>query len=199
MPPRLLLNRTLVAIGGWAGALALTLSLTACSPSSTSKSTPASTQPATPHVSAHARALAKQEQIAAYSQQLDAIPPPAKTRYMAISSSARWQNPFLTIHQNSVELRIPAPPAPRTTRRGHRYARRPAPLWKTTKLTLDALPAALAALPESNWPYGRVIAYQDDLNGSPSARVKVRRNEEKTLNLLNDLGVVSYEWPRNRH
>ena len=118
---------------------------------------------------------------------------------MAVKSSTHWQNPFLTIRQNTVELRIPAPPAPpvKRTRRGRKRPRRPAPLWKTTTLTLDALPTALAALPESNWPYGRVIATRDDLTGSSSTRVQVRRNEEKVLNLLNNLGVVTYEWPHN--
>lgn len=188
MFPRLLLHRTTVAIAACATALALTLPLTACSPPSTSKSTP-SQHPASRHTSARAR----EHQLDAYAQQLDAIPPPAKPRYMAVRSSTHWQNPFLTIHQKTIVLRIPAPAA----RTRHRH-RRTAPLWKTTTLTLDALPAALAALPESNWPYGRVIALRDDLSGPSSARVQVRRNEEKILNLLNDLGVVAYEWPRNR-
>lgn len=179
-------------------ALALTLALTACSPSSPSKST-TSQHPPTAQPSPHAAARAREQQMEAYTQQLDAIPPPAKTRYMAVTSSARWQNPFLTIHPGSVELRIPAPPAPplQRTRRGRKRRGRPAPLWKTTTLTLDALPAALAALPETNWPYGRVIATQDDLSGPSTANVQVRRNEEKVLNLLNNLGVVTYEWPQS--
>ena len=184
--------------------LALTFTLTACSPSSPSKSNTPQQQPSpqtTPSPSAHDAARAREQQLDNYAQQLDAIPPPAKTRYMAVTSSSRWQNPFLTIHSDTVDLRIPAPPAPpaRPTRRRRRKPHsRPAPLWKTTTLTLDALPAALAALPESNWPYGRVIATEDDLSGTSSDKVKVRRNEEKVLNLLNNLGVVSYEWPQNR-
>ncbi len=179
--------------------LALTFTLTACSPSSTTKS--ASPQQPTPQASAHNAARLREQQLNDYAQQLDAIPPPAKTRYMAITSSTHWQNPFLTIHPDTVDLRIPAPPAPpakRTRRSRRKHTRRPtAPLWQTTTLTLDALPAALAALPESNWPYGRVIATHDDLTGPSSNKVQVRRNEEKVLNLLNNLGVVSYEWPQN--
>lgn len=182
--------------------LALTLALTACSPSSSSKSS--TSQPATPqaasHPSEHALAREHQKQLDADTQQLDTIPPPDKPRYMAVASSTHWQNPFLTIHESTVELRIPAPPAPpaKRTRRGHKRPHRSIPLWKTTTLTLDTLPAALAALPESNWPYGRVIATRDDLSGPPSSKVQVRRNEEKVLNLLNNLGVVTYEWPQNR-
>jgi hypothetical protein len=177
--------------------LALTFTLTACSPSSPSKST--TSQQPTPQASAHNAARARERQLENYAQQLDTIPPPAKTSYMAVTTSSRWQNPFLTIHPDTVDLRIPAPPASpaKSTRRSRRRRSRPAPLWKTTTLTLDALPAALAALPETNWPYGRVIAIQDDLTGPSSAKVQVRRNEEKVLNLLNNLGVVTYEWPQN--
>lgn len=181
--------------------LALALALTACSPApTTSRNTPSPRQQTQSRPTPHDLARAREQQLDAASQQLDSIPPPDKPRYMAVKSRSHWQNPFLTIHQNTVELRIPAPPPPpvKRTRRGRKHTRRPAPLWKTTTLTLDTLPAALAALPESNWPYGRVIATRDDLSGPPSTRVQVRRNEEKVLNLLNNLGVVAYEWPRNR-
>ena len=198
MSQRLPLHRTLVAIAGTACAFAptlvLTLALTACSPSSTSKSgtSPQSaTSQSSPQSGTQNQARAREQQIEAYARQLDAIPPPAKPRYMAVTSSTHWQNPFLTIQQKTVELRVPAP-ATRTRRR-----RRNAPLWKPTTVTIDALPATLAALPQSNWPYGRVIAVRDDLSGPSSAKVQVRRNEEKVLNLLNNLGVVTYEWPQN--
>lgn len=195
MSQRLPLQRTLVAIAGAACTLTLTLALTACTPPSSSKSS-TSAQSAAPHSGtqsgARNQARAREQQIEAYARQLDAIPPPAKPRYMAVTSSTHWQNPFLTIQQKTVELRVPAP----TTRTRRR--RRNAPLWKTTTVTLDALPATLAALPQANWPYGRVVAVRDDLSGPSGARVQVRRNEEKILNLLNDLGVVAYEWPRRR-
>lgn len=198
MSQRLPLQRILVAIAGTVCTLTLTLALTACSPPSNSKastSNPSAAPLSTPHAGARNQARAREQQIEAYARQLDAIPPPAKPRYMAVASSTHWQNPFLTIQQKTVELRIPAPPM--RTRRASRR-RRNAPLWKTTTVTPDALPAALAALPQANWPYGRVVAVRDDLSGPSSARVQVRRNEEKILNLLNDLGVVTYEWPQHR-
>jgi len=115
-----MLKPTLVAT-----TLALTFTLTACSPSSPSKSNTSQQQPSpqtTPSPSAHDAARLREQQLDNYAQQLDAIPPPAKTRYMAVTSSARWQNPFLTIHSDTVDLRIPAPPAPpaKPTRRSRR-------------------------------------------------------------------------------
>lgn len=151
-------------------------------------------------MSAHARERAREQEMENCAQQLDAIPPPSKPRYMAVKASTHWQNPFLTIEESTIVLRIPAPSVPpvKHPRRKRARMRRSEPLWKETTLTLDALPAALAAVPESNWPYGRVIAYEDDLSGPPQAGVQVRRNEEKVLNLLNNLGVVVYEWPQAR-
>jgi hypothetical protein len=56
------------------------------------------------------------------------------------------------------------------------------------------LPIALNAVPQSAWPYGRVIAVEEAHDVPAKARPQVRRNLETAMNLLNDLGVVVYEW-----
>jgi hypothetical protein len=56
------------------------------------------------------------------------------------------------------------------------------------------LPAALNAIPENSWPYGRVIAVEEAHQTPTSAQPAVRRNVEGTLKTLGDLGVVVYEW-----
>jgi hypothetical protein len=63
------------------------------------------------------------------------------------------------------------------------------------ELRLSDLPEALAALPEDSWPYGRVIALEEEPMAPRPDRIQVRRNVETTIQLLNDLGVVVYEWP----
>jgi len=62
-------------------------------------------------------------------------------------------------------------------------------------LRLSDLPEALAALPESTWPYGRVIAVEEDPLEQKQDRAQVRGNVEATMQVLNDLGVVIYDWP----
>jgi hypothetical protein len=62
-------------------------------------------------------------------------------------------------------------------------------------LRLSDLPEALAALPQEAWPYGRVIAVEEGPVTVRADRIPVRRNVETTIQLLNDLGVVVYEWP----
>ncbi len=62
-------------------------------------------------------------------------------------------------------------------------------------LRLSELPEALVALPQEAWPYGRVIAIEEDPVAPRPDRIQVRRNVETTIQVLNDLGVVVYEWP----
>src|ERR1700761_6508101 len=39
-------------------------------------------------------------------QQLDLIPPPSKTRYMAVHSLSTWENPYLTVENNMATLHV---------------------------------------------------------------------------------------------
>lgn len=174
------------------GLAALALCVTACSPN----------KPANPQAAAAAQA-AQQEKRAeiraeeAYSQELDQIPPPSKNLYMTVRRLSGWDNPFLIIGAHTVNLRVPATapsagnPAPSGILRPQKTR------WRKLQLQLADLPEALAALPEESWPYGRVIAVEDDPTAPRKERVQVRRNEEATLKVLNDMGVVVYEWPGN--
>jgi hypothetical protein len=56
------------------------------------------------------------------------------------------------------------------------------------------LPAALNAVPQSAWPYGRVVAVEEAHDAPASARPQLRRNMETAMKTLNDVGVVVYEW-----
>jgi hypothetical protein len=163
--------------------------VTACSPAK-----PANPQAAAAVQAARQQRRAEQQAETAYSQDLDQIPPPAKSRYMQIRRLRSWSNPFLIIRTHTVSLRVStssAPAAPATMLRPR------ATKWRTVQLQLADLPEALAALPEASWPYGRVIAVEDDPAAPRRQRVQVRRNEEATLKVLNDMGVVVYEWPGN--
>lgn len=59
---------------------------------------------------------------------------------------------------------------------------------------MDELPAALNAVPEGSWPYGRVVAIEEAHQVPTSALPEMRRNMETAMKTLNDLGVVVYEW-----
>jgi len=64
-------------------------------------------------------------------------------------------------------------------------------------IRVSDLPTALNAVPQNAWPYGRVVAVEEAHNVPKSARPEVRRNMESAMQMLNDLGVVVYEWNEN--
>jgi len=124
---------------------------------------------------------------------IDAIPPPSKILYMGIRDSSRWQNPFLSVDSDMLQLRIYLPDTnPSQVDRGgitrSANARR-----QTLSIRLSDLPEALSALPEGTWPYGRVVGVAEGFE-TKQDRAQIRRNMEATIQTLNDLGVVIDEW-----
>jgi hypothetical protein len=59
------------------------------------------------------------------------------------------------------------------------------------------LPAAINAIPQTAWPYGRVVAVEEAHDAPKSAEPELRRNMEAAIKTLGDLGVVVYEWQDN--
>jgi hypothetical protein len=127
-------------------------------------------------------------------QELDSIPLPSKNQYMAIHMRASWQNPFLVVTKSTVSLTMLYPDMGPARAPGDTFLRPQAARRQRLELRLSELPRALTALPQNVWPYGRVIAVEDDPSAPKQDKPQVRRNEEATLQILNNLGVVAYEW-----
>jgi hypothetical protein len=144
---------------------------------------------------AKAQAQAAAKKIDAARTELEQIPPPAKSRYMVIHTQESWTNPFLIVSGTNVTLRVISPdqtgsPALPSAMLKPAKARR-----QELELRLGDLPDALGALPAEDWPYGRVIAVEEDPAETRANRLQVRRNVEATMQVLGNLGVVIYEWP----
>jgi len=153
------------------------------------------TRTAAPNIS-EARAIAAQEQqeINLARQQMDLIPPPSKTRYMAVKSLTLWENPYLTVQGEMVTLHVVQADA-NTSELGVGGMLRPIGARRQTlNVRTSDLPAALNAVPQNYWPYGRVVAVEEAHEVPVSARPEVRRNVETVIKTLSDLGVVVYEW-----
>jgi hypothetical protein len=159
-----------------------------------------------PQRDAAAEAKAEQKQQAkeiaakenAARDEIDQIPPPSKTRYLAVHSADGWANPFLTIHRDTVEMRIIFPQTTGSSLDGGSSLLHPAAARKqVVDVRLADLPDALAAVPAYSWPYGRVIAVQESPAAARQDRAQVRRTEEATMQMLNDLGVVVDDWTGN--
>jgi len=128
-------------------------------------------------------------------QELDSIPPPSKTIYMAIHTRQSWSNPFLIVSRSAVNLTILMPDNGPAGSPGSEILRPVAARRRELDLRLSDLPEALAATPASVWPYGRVIAVEEDPLEQKTDRAQTRRNLEATMQTLSDLGVVIYDWP----
>jgi len=136
----------------------------------------------------------RQEALATARQQMELIPPPSKTRYMAVRSLTSWENPYLTVQGGMVTLHVLMADA-NTSALGEGGMLRPVGARRRNlDVRVSDLPTALNAIPESAWPYGRVVAVEEAHEIPVSARPEVRRNVETVLKTLGDLGVVAYEW-----
>jgi len=128
---------------------------------------------------------------------MEQIPLPAKSRYLAVHSLTIWENPYLTIQGSMVTLHVTVADA-NTSGLGVGGMLRPVGARRQDLNVRTAdLPAALNAIPQSAWPYGRVVAVEEAHDAPASARPELRRNMEAAIKLLGDLDVVVYEWQDN--
>ena len=166
-----------------ASTLALPFALTGCT------RTPAQAAAPSPSVAEQQRQV-----VEAARQQLDLIPPPSKTRYMAVRNLNSWENPYLTVQGGMVTLHVLLADA-NTSPLGQGGMLRPVGARRQNlPVRLSDLPTALNAVPTSAWPYGRVVAVEEAHETPVSARAEVRRNMESVIKTLGDLGIVVYEW-----
>ncbi|HEY3987752.1 MAG TPA: hypothetical protein VGM02_00525 [Acidobacteriaceae bacterium] len=139
-----------------------------------------------------ARALAKNEATARAS--LEDIPPPLKHRYVDVHSTDAWQNPFLTVHRDTLTLRIIFPQQTSSALDAGTMLHPAAARRQELEIRMSDLPEALAAIPDFAWPYGRVVAIEESPIASRQDRPQVRRNVEQAIRIVNDLDVVVDEW-----
>lgn len=125
-------------------------------------------------------------------QQLEMIPPPSKSRFMAIHTAESWENPSITVEPGMLELRVTlADPDPELGSGG--MLRPVAARQQELNISLDKLDDAVSSIPQSAWPYGRVVSVEEPLKTPRKAEPQVRRNLEVTVRELNDLGIVAYD------
>ncbi len=139
-----------------------------------------------------ARADTRQVEDARHA--LELIPLPSKARFMAVKSLTSWENPYITVQGGMLTLHVLVADA-NTSGLGEGGLLRPVGARRQDlNIRGSDLPKALDAIPQTAWPYGRVMALEEAHNIPVNARPEVRRNLEATIKTLNDLGVVVYEW-----
>jgi len=100
-------------------------------------------------------------------------------QYKAVRDPKDWQNPYLTVGPNGVEVRA----------RG---------LESRTGVPPAALAGVLANLPVSAWTYGRVVAVSGpSITNSPEDQKRATdANMKALLEVLKALDVEANSWPR---
>lgn len=139
-------------------------------------------------------ATASPREVESARQQLEMIPPPSKTRFMAVHSLTTWENPYLTVQENMVTLHVTLADANQSDLGVGGMLRPVGARRQDLNVRVSELPEALNAVPEGSWPYGRVVAIEEAHDAPVSARPAIRRDVEATIKTLTDLGVVVYEW-----
>ena len=145
---------------------------------------------------AEARAIAaeRRQEAEAARQQLNLIPPPSKARYLGVKSLSVWENPYITVQGGMATLHVMAADANKSDLGVGGMLRPVGARRQDLNVRVSDLGTALNAIPADWWPYGRVVAVEEAHDIPVSARPEVRRNVERVIRTLSDLGVVVYEW-----
>ncbi len=131
-------------------------------------------------------------------RQLTEVPLPTKDTYLTIDQESQWQNPFLTVESNMIKIRIyTADENSSAVDRGG-LTRLSAARKHILNVRLKDLPRALVSLPDGAWPYGRVVALNED-SETQRNQARLRSNLTVTLAALNDMGVVVDDWTTRSH
>ncbi len=107
----------------------------------------------------------------------DRIPPAKPNKYHYIVDASHWQNPYLMVHANGVEVR---------TGGSARYGR---------IVPITEIVGFLEKLPDHAWPYGLIVGVSESGVRAPGDDPGITRNREELLRLLREAGVTVELWP----
>jgi hypothetical protein len=105
------------------------------------------------------------------------IPPPDPAKYRSVMSWRDWQNPYLIVQANGIDVR---------------------PINAATEaptMSPEEVVAYLEKLLSIAWPYGLVVAVQENGLLVPGDDARIKRNREELVRLLEKAGVKVDLWP----
>ncbi len=109
---------------------------------------------------------------------LEHIPAADPSKYPRLSNLGSWQNPNLVVREDGIGI------VDLSNREIH-------------ILTQEEIPAELATLPLSAWPYGRAVLITQAVpkNLTPETKADLRKNRALLLGTLKELDVQYFEAP----
>ena len=102
------------------------------------------------------------------------IPPPNPDTYRNVQDASNWNNPYLVITSEGFDLRFQG---------------------KQIHGPLSILARTVVGLPDSAWPYGRVLAASESGVQSADSSRLIKANKEQADTILKELGVTVDWWP----
>ena len=109
---------------------------------------------------------------------LESIPVPSPSKYPSARNMRDWKNPYLVVREDGIGF---------VDLSNHEIHIRKA----------EQIPAELASLPSSAWPYGRVVLVAEAAPRIPTdqAKAEVRKNRALLVGTLKELNVQIREAP----
>jgi hypothetical protein len=126
-------------------------------------------------------------------QDLIEVPLPSKGTYLTVDQSSQWQNPFLTVETNMIQIRLYLRDENSSEVDRGGMTRLSAARKHILNVRLKDLPRALSSLPDGAWPYGRIVAVGEEV-ATPQNRARLRSNVAVTISALKDMGIVVDDW-----
>jgi len=103
------------------------------------------------------------------------IPRADPNKYRSVRDARDWRNPYLVVQANGIRPISAAPEAP--------------------SMAPAEVVAYLAKLPSKAWPYGLIVAVQENSLRSTGDDDRIKRNREELVRLLEKAGVKVDLWP----
>ena len=109
---------------------------------------------------------------------LESIPAPDRSLYPSFHDLSGWKNPYLVVREDGIGF---------VDLSNH----------EVHILKPEEIPAELATLPSSAWPYGRVVLVAEAAPKNPidQAKAEVRKNRALLVGTLKELDVQIHEVP----
>jgi hypothetical protein len=125
---------------------------------------------------------------------LKQVPDPLKSHYLGVSTADAWQNPFVVVGTDSLKVIVFMGDANPSAMGAGGLLRPKGARKDIVQIAPEKLGETLSDLPASAWPYGRVVAVEESKQPERTDRAAMRRNMERALATLSNLGVVAEEW-----
>lgn len=114
---------------------------------------------------------------------------------MTVHSFDAWENPYITVQPGMLTIHILLADANPVSYGAGGMLRPTGARRQEVNVSPEKLGEAMSSIPQSSWPYGRVVAVEEAHNTPAKVEPVIRRKMETTVGTLNDLGIVAYDLP----